>query len=403
MSVYKHNKFYSFADFTHFLLLNKIPFLLWILIVFISAVTFQHIHSPLLLNSIIVGAFMMVHVLLYWYSDVLIAKKRLVYFIGQTMIIFAAAFILPIGSISLLVGLLPLLIAQSIIIFKKKIQVVIVFSLLYSQYCIVILLNYGRGELLEFILIFIFILIIVVFYYSIYHGQVNARIRTQYYLTELEAAHIKLEELTLANERQRMARDLHDTLAQGLAGLIMQLDAADSYLENGNAEKSQEIIRKSMDQARKTLREARIVIDNLRENSLADMNFEKAVTEEIERFKENTLIAVESLINVKVNLSNLLKEHSLYIISEGLTNIAKHSHATKAAVTVIGEKGEILIKIEDNGIGFDNVTKVQRGSYGLLGLKERVKIIGGELSIESELGKGTKITVRCNLNKGVMR
>lgn len=129
------------------------------------------------------------------------------------MIVFAASFIL-------LVGLLPLLIAQSIISFKKKIQVVLVFTLLYSQYCVAILLNYGTGEMALFIFIFFLIVIIVLFYYSIYSGQVNARKRTQYYLAELEAAHLKLEKLTLANERQRMARDLHDTLAQGLAGLI---------------------------------------------------------------------------------------------------------------------------------------------------------------------------------------
>lgn len=68
----------------------------------------------------------------------------------------------------------------------------------------------------------------------------------EYYVRELEAAQLKVEELTLANERHRIARDLHDTLAQGLAGLIMQLEAVDAHLQNENYTRSKEIIKQSM-------------------------------------------------------------------------------------------------------------------------------------------------------------
>lgn len=87
--------------------------------------------------------------------------------------------------------------------------------------------------------------------------QVHERQRIQSFLQDLQEAHKKVEELTLANERQRMARDLHDTLAQGVAGLIMRLEAADAHLSRGNTERTGEIIKQSMQQARRTLADAR--------------------------------------------------------------------------------------------------------------------------------------------------
>ncbi|WP_168714414.1 sensor histidine kinase [Niallia nealsonii] len=389
----KNNNYYSFESISESFFVNKLPFLLWITGVYIAAIVYQNAQSPQKIISVIVGGFITVHILLYWFSDRLIAKRRWIYLMLQTAVVFAAAFIMQEGSIALLVGLLPLLIAQSIIILKKTIQVILIFAFLYSQYCVAIVIKYGTRELFHFILIFLCILIIVIFYCIVYNGQVNARIRTQYYLTELETAHKKLEELTLANERQRMARDLHDTLAQGLAGLIMQLEAVDSHLHNGNTIRSQEIIYKSMEQARRTLRDARTAIDNLRENSISKIDFQDAVMEEIKRFTEATSIEIESDIKNIFRLNNFIREHSLYIISEGLTNIAKHSQATKATIVVGEENNHLHIEIKDNGIGFSNQSQAQYGKYGLLGLKERVRLIGGNINIESRPKEGTKILV----------
>lgn len=159
----------------------------------------------------------------------------------------------------------------------------------------------------------------------------------------------------------------------------MQLEAADSYIERGNSKRSQEIIQKLIEQARKTLREARIVIDDLRESSITDKEFEQLIEKEIQRFMETTPIEVDSEIRLIAPISNLVREHSFYIISECLTNIAKHSHATKAVVSVISEKNELFIRVEDNGVGFGNAPKGSSGKYGLLGLKERVRIVGGIL------------------------
>lgn len=105
------------------------------------------------------------------------------------------------------------------------------FGLLYGLFCVAIGINYGLDDLPLLIPVLFIILSIIIFYTVLYNRQVNERQRMGYFLRELEQAHQKVEELTLSNERQRMARDLHDTLAQGLAGLIMQLEAVDAYLQ----------------------------------------------------------------------------------------------------------------------------------------------------------------------------
>lgn len=400
------NKLNNFSDQKHFsytisdsLIVNKIPILLWITLVYIGAIVLQYISKPLFMPFFIVTIIIAIHILLYWFSDTLTKNKHTYYFIIQGLLIFIASFILPKGSIVLLVGLLPILIAQSITIFHQTFKVVFVFSLFYILYCIAIIINYDLSELPKFIPIFFFILIIVSFYSIIYNRQVNARIRMQYYLNQLEFAHKKVEELTLSNERQRMARDLHDTLAQGLAGLIMQLEAVESHLHKGNAVRSQEIILMSMEHARKTLRDSRVAIDNLRLKSLGEKDFREAVIDEINKFSEATSIPVEYDIQAIYKLNNLIREHSLYIISEGLTNIAKHSKATKAKITLNEGNKLLYIAMEDNGIGFsDKLIGKQPGKYGLLGLHERVRLIGGHINIQSNHDEGTNIYVKVPLN-----
>src|SRR5512141_2059623 len=88
-------------------------------------------------------------------------------------------------------------------------------------------------------------------------------------LTEYAA---QVEDLTIANERQRIARELHDTLSQGLAGLILQLEAADAHLSNKNSEQAQTIVTNAMAQARVTLADARHAIDDLRQSSRDDLD-----------------------------------------------------------------------------------------------------------------------------------
>lgn len=178
----------------------------------------------------------------------------------------------------------------------------------------------------------------VVIYVLLFVRQNEARARAQQLAEELEAANRQLSEyaaqietLTLTAERQRMARELHDTLAQGLAGLILQLEAASSHLSNGREEKAQSIIQQAMQQARDTLHESRRVIDDLRAAGYPAGDWANAVRQEVERFTSTTGIACQLDLDVSSPPPPESGEHILRIISEGLTNIARHAGPLRRA------------------------------------------------------------------------
>lgn len=390
----KFNNFHNSSFLSDGLILSRIANIFWILVAYVGAMLLQNIQKALFIQSIIFTFIIAIYILLYCFSHSLTNKRSWFYFIVQGSLIFISSFLVPKGSPVILLCLLPVLVAQSMTIFHKSIKILIIFIAAYFLYGVVIWLNYGLQELPIFILVFFINLTIVNFYSVIFNRQVQARLRMEYYLQELEMAHQKVEKLTLANERQRMARDLHDTLAQGLAGLIMQLEAVDAHLKNGNTNRSQEIIHQSMIRARETLRNARTAIDDLRTKSIERTDFNCEVYGKIKEFTEATSIKVEYDIDLIPELSTLKMEHSLYMISECLTNIAKHAQAQRVHIMIKKMNKYLIMKIEDDGVGFKtNTIGKYSGNYGLLGLNERVRLIGGKIEIHSFPCSGTKISI----------
>ena len=240
----------------------------------------------------------------------------------------------------------------------------------------------------------------VAVYVTLYSRQTEARARAQTLLRELEAANRQLsdyagrvEDLTIANERQRMARELHDTLSQGLAGLILQLEAVEAHLAGNRMERARSILRQSMERARETLADARLAIDDLRHNE--KRNIEEAVRQEIDHFTDSTGIPCTREIEFPMNIPEQVSETVIRVAEEGLTNIARHANAYKARlrITYIDKKNTLEMEISDDGIGFDP-QQVEAGHYGLLGMRERVRLVGGNLDVHSAPGNGTQILIR---------
>ncbi|KEK24948.1 sensor histidine kinase [Bacillus gaemokensis] len=373
--------------------------ILWITLVYIASMLLEFHDNIFSMDSFFFTIIIVIHTIFHWYASSLKNSQLLYFFFIQLFIVFFAAFIVPNGSIAVFVGLTPILIAQSLYVYNKIFKVIAVFTLMYAIFCVAISINYGVNKLSILISMFLLVLAIIIPFSYINKQQFDARNRIQRYIQELESAYMRVEELTLANERQRMARDLHDTLAQGVAGLIMQLEAIDAHMQTGNTKRSQEIIKQTMIRARKTLHDARLVIDDLRHTT---NSFNEAVEEEVQRFSEATSIHVRFNIQSPPLISNLVKEHCLYLISECLTNIVKHSQATDVNIEVdyMYDLEKLTIEIEDNGIGFDTgYIGKNPGHYGLIGLNERVRLIKGEIHISSEKMKGTKVHIQVPMNK----
>jgi NarL family two-component system sensor histidine kinase YdfH len=205
----------------------------------------------------------------------------------------------------------------------------------------------------------------------------------------LAASSVKIESLTLQNERQRMARELHDTLAQGVAGLVLQLEAVKAHLASDRAERASIIVEQALARARGILAESRAAIDDLRS---APANVAESVREKIDRFTQSTGIPCEVELSVQENgLSTEAIDHALNILSEALANVTKHARATKISVRFIIHKDNLTLDVRDDGRGFDVNQQTDAGHYGLVGMRERARLSGGLLTIDSNPQQGTRI------------
>lgn len=240
-------------------------------------------------------------------------------------------------------------------------------------------------------------MIFIGLYVTLYMRQAEAREKAQALADELEASNRQLaeyaaqvEDLSIANERQRMARELHDTLSQGLAGLILQLEASDAHLGNNRPDKAKAIIGNAMEQARITLAEARRVIDDLRQPSLDDLD--SALRREIERFTHATGLPIDYRSDQTPPLSAPVTETLIRALAESLTNIANHARARNVNVEIQVRDKTLTLTIQDDGTGFDPAA-IPSGHYGILGIKERVRLVHGTVEIQSRNGTGTSLKI----------
>ncbi len=241
-----------------------------------------------------------------------------------------------------------------------------------------------------------------IFFALAYRRQADARQEVQSLLARLTEAHGRLagyasriEGLTLAAERQRMARELHDTLAQGLAGLILQIEAATDHLAEGREARAATILRHTMARARETLTEARDAIAGLRDVGPPTGDMDSAIRIEADRFTRASgvpcRLEVEALSDVAPDASGQCPR----IVAEALANVAQHAHASSVALSARSEGGQVTLVIEDDGIGFEPEREESRaGHYGLMGMRERARMAGGSFRLEAAPGHGTRVELR---------
>jgi NarL family two-component system sensor histidine kinase YdfH len=264
-----------------------------------------------------------------------------------------------------------------------------------------IIIAWGPEALLAFVPTIGIMTLFVLIYVLMFLRQAEVRERAQTLLSELEVAHQQLqeyadrvEELTLDQERERMARELHDTLAQGVAGLVLQLEAVDSHLEQDNPTRAQEVVQQAMQRARTTLDEARRAIQALRPAVLEEGGLVDAVGREVDRFAASS--GVRTTFEVEPQALDLppdMARDVLRIAQESLTNVARHSQANHVLVQLMERNGFLEMVVEDDGGGFDP-GQVGSGCYGLAGMRERAAQMGGSLLVESEPGRGTRVVLR---------
>jgi signal transduction histidine kinase len=235
------------------------------------------------------------------------------------------------------------------------------------------------------------ILIVVLAAAMLWVFQLRRRVEAQTLLIRQKVEH----EATL-EERTRIARELHDTLEQALAGISFQLGALAGMMR----ELPQDTTR-MLDRARMMVKhgqeEARRTVRNLRMLALEGGDFQDALLKMANDTAEGT--AIEAAVHVHgnpVTLTGKIENHLLRIAQEAMTNAVKHGAARRVQFELSYTEQKIELKISDDGRGFDpdGTSATEAGHFGLLGMRERANKMGGVLNIASSPGNGTVVTVQ---------
>jgi signal transduction histidine kinase len=234
-------------------------------------------------------------------------------------------------------------------------------------------------------------------------AQANeSRKRSQQLLTELQETHQKLqayteqlEELTVAQERNRIAREMHDTLGHRLTIAAVQLEGAQRLVRK-DPERAEQMIGTVREQVRDGLGELRRTVAMLR----APLEEELPLAQALEKLTRQTEEATGLHIHLTVaepipDLSSPQRQGLYRAAQEGLTNIQRHANATDAWLQLYCRGDQVALLIGDNGIGMDQVSA--RSGYGLSGLRERAALLGGECQIDPRAGGGTQLSFRLPL------
>ena len=216
--------------------------------------------------------------------------------------------------------------------------------------------------------------------------------RNQRLVEELQEMQQKLQELAVVDERNRLARDLHDSVKQQVFAISMQLSAARTTLSE--SDKAYPPVAEAERLAQQAGAELTTLINALRPPGLESKSLADAIREHAEVWSRQNNIESETHIDSTVSVNQQTEQALFRVLQEALANVARHSRANKATVTLKSENGNVVLTIQDNGIGYD-AEQIIKG-IGLDSMRERLAGVNGELEISSLKSQGTRVvaTVR---------
>jgi signal transduction histidine kinase len=217
----------------------------------------------------------------------------------------------------------------------------------------------------------------------------------------LESAQAELAEAErkagILSERQRLAHEIHDTLAQGFISIVIHLEAAEQALAAAEIQTADKHLAQARNTARESLEQARRVVADLQPEPLAQASLPEAITHVVEKWHERCgVTAVTTITGQTQPLPSNIEVTLLRAVQEALANIHKHARASDVQVTLSYMEDVVILDIQDNGVGLNGETAVpdeRRGGFGLTAMRERVAQLDGSVLIESEPNEGTTLVV----------
>ena len=202
---------------------------------------------------------------------------------------------------------------------------------------------------------------------------------------------------TQEEERKRIAEQLHDQIGQTLTAMKMNLEMISRSLSNGSKRIKARVL-DTQQLLTETLEDVRYLTSDLRPTMLDDFGLVPTLRWYGQSFSKRFNIKFHLTENIVGRLSSEIETLLYRITQEGLTNVAKHSKAKNVWVDLFFENSNVYINIKDNGIGFDAEKlfngDLTKNSFGLISMRERVELLGGEFCIKSKINNGTRITIK---------
>jgi signal transduction histidine kinase len=211
---------------------------------------------------------------------------------------------------------------------------------------------------------------------------------------QLRRQAIQREELTISRERNRLARELHDTLAHSLSGVAVQIEASHALWPT-NPDAAELMLLRANEMARSGLTEARRALQALRAKPLQDLGLGlalQAMGADVAA-RAGATLQTELPPHLTTDLEPHVEQNLYRIAQEALENIVRHARAKNISLRLIETANNLQLKIVDDGIGFDMNSDRAKGHYGLQGMAERAALSDATCEVKSELGEGTAITV----------
>jgi two-component system nitrate/nitrite sensor histidine kinase NarX len=210
---------------------------------------------------------------------------------------------------------------------------------------------------------------------------------------------VKVEYQAVIEERARLAREIHDGLAQSLAFLKIQAAQMQYYLQQGKFDRLDETLAASRQALGEAYNDARRAIDNLR--IVPETRTREWLLRLASDFQAASGIPIEtSLVNLEHELPPTVQAQLIRIVQEALANVRKHAHASRAALTAVERAGVMVIEVSDDGQGLESGEAGAEAHYGLIGMQERAEMIGAVLSVEGQPNAGTSVRLQLPLWTG---
>ena len=237
---------------------------------------------------------------------------------------------------------------------------------------------------------------------------VAARDESQKQKVELQAAHQQLqayteqaEELAVLEERNRLARELHDSITQSLHSATLMAEAGQRLAISGDIEQVRGYLIRLGEISQQALREMRLLVYELRPLALLDVGLVGAFQQRLDAVERRAGVEVHFSCDDEIEIPEIIEEELYRIAMEALNNSLHHANPTSVKVTLRKilkrELPCIELSIIDNGVGFNPADKRNQEGFGLSSMRERIEKLGGELEIRSAPGEGTKIIACVNL------